>query len=369
MLNAKLINAKSYVIIFSLFAVFLFSYHVIVYTLYTSKVIDVQPPLYVGDLVRLSYQVDSIHLKQAENTLSKKHLEAGEYNSQKIDVLTIGDSFTNGGAGGKNPFYQDYISSINNYTVLNIRSLKLAGGRAPNTLLALEQSGILDEINPKIIILSIGSRDLVRRLAHNLNWEQNINKTDIYNEMSDMLPYDLSTYQLKNVSIVNTANFKFPFYSIAYKFNPCLKSVCKLPLSKPMFSVKDNQNILVYKQTIKDLDMNSRENISLANENLNRIYDILEKKGIKLYFMPAVSKYDLYSTFIKDNPFPQDNLFSILEELPKKYTLINTKKILFPLLERGEQDIFYADDTHWSYTASKEIISNIDFSSTDIKRK
>ena len=367
MFKTNKITTKSYVIIFSLFAFIIFIYHFSVYTLYTSKVLNVQEPLYVGDLVRLSYQVDFIDLKQTENTLQKKHIEAGEYKSQRVDILTIGDSFSNGGGGGKNAFYQDYISSIYNYNVLNIRSLASAGGRAPNSLLALEQSGILDEIKPKIIILSLGSRDIVRRLSNKLNFEQDISKNTILNEMKTMLPHELSKYQSKNISIVNTANFKLPFYTLAYKFRPCIKSVCKLPINKELFSINDKNHILVYKQTIKDLHMNTKENIIKVNNNLNKISKLLAKKGIKFIFMPAVSKYDLYSKFIKDNPFPKDILFEILKSLPKDYILINTKKILSSLLENGEKDIFYADDTHWSYKASKEIIEKTNF--IDIKKK
>ncbi len=361
MFKEKPIQTKSYATFFSLFALIIFIYHVSIYFLYTSKVLDVAPPFYVGDLVRQCYQVDSIDLKQEQNKLQKLHFEASSYHGQKIDVLTIGDSFSNGGAAGLNPYYQDYIATQNNYNVLNIRALNLSDGNVPNTLLALEQSGVLDEIQPKIVLLSIGSRAFVRRFSNSLTWKKKINKKDIYDEMKKMHPRDLAAQQLKNVSIVNTANFKLPFYSLSYRFKPCIKSVCKFELQDSMFSVKADKTILIYKQTLKDLHMNTQENISKANDNLNHLATLLQAKGIKLYFMPAVSKYDLYYDYIRENKYPKDKLFSILESLDKKYTLINTKKILSPLLKSGEKDIFYADDTHWSYKASKEIFFKTSF--------
>jgi hypothetical protein len=331
------------------------------YTFLTSKVIGVQAPMYVGDLVRLSYQVDFIDLKKAENTLKKQHLEGAEYQGQMIDVLTIGDSFSNGGGGGKNAFYQDYIANINNFNVLNIRALSQAGGDVPNSLLALEQSGVLDIIKPKIVLLSIGSRAFVRHFSKDLAWDQNVSSQEILKEISLMKPRDLSAHQLKNVSIVNTANFKLPFYSIGYEFKPCLKSVCKMNLDKSLFSVKADNEILFYKQTLKDLPSNTPANIKKANDNLNKLAILLKKKGIRLFFMPAVSKYDLYYDYIKNNTYSRDNLFNILEPLKKEYNVINTKAILSPLIKNGEKDIFYADDTHWSYKASKEIFTKVHF--------
>lgn len=363
MFKTNAIASKFYVYIFFIFTALLFAYHVLVYNFFTYKVIAVQEPMYVGDLVRLSYQIDSIELKKAENTLPKQHLEGADYTGQKIDVLTIGDSFSNGGASGKNAFYQDYIASINDFNVLNInvRRLSVSDNDVSTTFLALYNSGVLDEIKPRIVLLSVGSRDLVDRFGKELNWDINPNPQMIREEIKEMKPRDLAAHQLKDVSIVNSANFKLPYYSIAFKFKLCMKKVCKFPLKESMFSVIADKEILIYKDTVKDVRLNTPPNIEKANENLNRIAKILKQKGISLYFMPAVSKYDLYSSFIENNPYPEDALFGLLKPLKKEYTLINTKEILLPLLLQGEKDVFHADDTHWSWKASKAIFTNTQF--------
>lgn len=72
--------------------------------------------------------------------------------------------------------------------------------------------------------------------------------------------------------------------------------------------------------------------------------------------MATTDKYDLYYDFIVDNPYPKNYLFDLLRETPKEYYFVDTKTILLEALKRGEKDIYYADDTHWSYRAS-EIIS------------
>ena len=361
MFKINAIQTRSYVLIFSIFITILFIYHLLVYTFFSSKIIAVQEPMYIGDLARLSYQVDSIKLRGFKFTLDKQHLEGSEYKGQKIDVLTIGDSFSNGGGAGKNAYYQDYIATINDFNVLNIKRLSFAGKGVPDTFLALYNSGVLDQIKPRIVLLSIGSRDLVSRFGVELDWDHTSNSQAIVKEMKNMKPLDLSAQQLKDIPIVNTANFKLPFYSIGYMFNPCIKGVCKFPLKKSMFTVKADKEILIYKKTFMDLLWSTSEHIANANKNLNRIAIMLKEKGIKMYFMPAVTKYDLYSDFIENNPYPQDPLFDLLKPLKKEYTLINTKEILVPLLKNGEKDVFYADDTHWSYKAAEAIFTETKF--------
>lgn len=362
MFKIKALKTRSYVTIFSIFAGVLFLYHLFVFTFFTSRVIAVEPPLYVGDLVRLSYQTDFIKLKESENTLPKQHLEGAEYQGQKIDVLTIGDSFSNGGGGGLNAYYQDHIASINDFTVLNIKRLPFAGKGIANTFFALYNSGAIDQVKPRIVLLSMGSRDLVSRFAKDLDWEYKPKTQDILNEIRKMKPMELSAYQVKNIPVVNSANFKLPYYTLGYKFTPCMKIVCRFPLKKSLFTVEAKKEILVYRKSLKSPYTSTPENIAKVNANLNRIAKMLKEKGIKLYFMPAVSKYDLYSDFIEDNPYHTDPLFPMLAALKKEYTLINTKEILLPLLKEGEKDVYHADDTHWSSKASEEIFRQIKFS-------
>jgi hypothetical protein len=47
--------------------------------------------------------------------------------------------------------------------------------------------------------------------------------------------------------------------------------------------------------------------------------------------------------------------------LPKEYLLIDTKAILAKAIEEGELDLFYQDDTHWTWKASQRIFSAVRF--------
>ena len=96
-------------------------YHSIVWAGWTSKIFDRQDGLYVGDLGRMSYQVNSLVPRALVYTLPKKHLGSGEWRGQKVHMLTLGDSFSNADTGGENPYYQDYLASYYDLTILKDR--------------------------------------------------------------------------------------------------------------------------------------------------------------------------------------------------------------------------------------------------------
>lgn len=102
-------------------------------------------------------------------------------------------------------------------------------------------------------------------------------------------------------------------------------------------------------------------NVRSWNDSLNTLAERLAGKGIRLCFMPTVDKYTLYSDYLVRKPFPQSTFFEDLRKLPKHYTLIDTKAILAAEVAKGEKDVFYADDTHWSWKASRLIFDAVRF--------
>jgi hypothetical protein len=105
------------------------------------------------------------------------------------------------------------------------------------------------------------------------------------------------------------------------------------------------------------------------NDNLNRLADRLAPKGIQLVFMPVVDKYDLYYEHILDNLYPRNQFFNLLRPLPKRYRFIDTKAILADGVRMGDKDIFYVDDTHWTWKASSKIFGTERFSSASANSK
>jgi hypothetical protein len=165
------------------------------------------------------------------------------------------------------------------------------------------------------------------------------------------------------VTFVNEGNFKFLLNSLFYKVSDRAffsKTIVR-ELSAPFFTSKDQRKLLFYRDDITKIPLSTPQLVSLLNDNLNTVADLLRKKGIQFYFMPCVDKYNLYSDFIVDNPYPRSTFFEELRKLQKRYTLIDTKAMLLPGLVKGEQDVYYPDDTHWSWKASEKIFSEIRF--------
>lgn len=77
--------------------------------------------------------------------------------------------------------------------------------------------------------------------------------------------------------------------------------------------------------------------------------------------MPAVDKYNLYRDYIISNEYKESIFFEELEKLQKDYIFINTKSILKQKLNAGEKDLYYVDDTHWSFKASDTVINDKSF--------
>lgn len=341
---------KKFTYITLLVMILFLSFHYLVWNIFTYKILDPKPYT-IGDLARISYQLDSIHNRIDKADLSKTHITYKDLNN-KIDVITIGDSFSNGAAGGKNSYYQDYISNTYNLNVMNISNLD-AKYSFIETINALINNGWIQKINPKIIIIETVGRKFYEHYARDQDLEIKLGNNfeeKLYNQKwRDDIPIP---------SIINTANYKVLLYSLLYKFKINAKdSVYKFDLTKDLFSVKNKNSLLIYEEDIKNLEYFTDSNIDKINNNFNYLDNRLKNIGIKLFVMPAVDKYDLYYPLIKDNYFNENKLFEYLRSVDKNYYLIDTKEILQEALLKNEIDIFYADDTHWSYKAS-EIIAN-----------
>ncbi|MFZ2969236.1 MAG: hypothetical protein WA080_09320 [Sulfuricurvum sp.] len=334
--------------VFSIFVI----YHALVWSCMTSKFFDASP-YYIGDLGRMSYQVDLLFPRIEEHTLPKKHWEAIPHQSDPIDVITIGDSFSNGMGLGKNPYYQDYLATRWNVNVLNIQNLDDSFSYI-DTIYYLKNHGWLSNHHPKAILIE----SVEREVLHHIPSKQPV-MTLTKKALDNRLVTKNFTTTFPTVTMVNTANYKAPYYTIGYHFSDhAQKEVYKLELNQNFFTSKDRNHLLVYHDDLEYSDQFTVAAVHNLNTQLNTLADILQKEGIKLIFMPCVDKYDLYYNHVKNKQkYPQNRFFSLLRQEPKRYLFVDTKALLTPLLKNRVQDLYYADDTHWSYKAS-QVISN-----------
>lgn len=350
-------NYRIFSKIFLILLIIFLSFHLVIWNLYTKHIFS--PNHNVGDLGRMSYIIDSLFPRNSVITINRKHMKFNDYNGGEIDLITIGDSFSNSGGGGKNTYYQDYISSLYNLKVLNIPNL-FGVNNYVETISLLNNIGFLKEKKVKYILIESVQRDSINMFSKNLNFELTTKKNvlqELKNKKNIFAPKD------RDIQIINNLNLNAFSYNVLYNFDDnAFFSKCYIAdLKKDLFSSKNKDKLLFFKNDLKNISLETKENLIKLNDNLNILSKKLSKNNIKLYYMPAIDKYNLYSKFIINNKYPKSKYFELLRELPKKYKLVDTKKILLEELENNKKDIFYSDDTHWSYKASSVIINNIEF--------
>ncbi|WP_298753347.1 hypothetical protein [uncultured Arcobacter sp.] len=337
-------------------------FHITTYFVYTSVVYpNPDDNKYIGDLGRTSYMVDILHERPInKQTFTKSYIDFKDYNGGKVDLVTIGDSFSQGMGFGLNRFYQDYIVNEYNLKVLNIQQLSGTDNYI-ETIVLLANSNYLKTIGVKYILIESVQREALERLTKRVNFfkiSKNENFTSLINNQKEI--YNINSLSENKITMINNLNFNALKYNLKYFFSGygSFGSFYREKLNQKFFTAKSSSDIMFYADDINKLSLENVENIKLLNYNLNRLSDILEKQNIKLIFMPAVDKYNLYRKYIINQEYPKSLFFEDLRSLSKKYYFIDTKEILEKELKKGVIDLFYSDDTHWSYKASEIIIQD-----------
>lgn len=280
----------------------------------------------------------------------QKYFFDGSFIKSNFDVITIGDSFSQ----QKKIGYQNYLGKISNKKIMNLKRYNNGMDEPEQTAFLLLNSGYFDIVKPKYLIVESVGREFLNR-GTNIDVEKKDDLEKILNYYKELKQ---STNEKK--SLFDIGNLKFIINPLLYKLNDraFMSVVYKKKLLKNLFTVKNNE-LYFYIDDIKNLKYQKNENFEKTNKNLNLLSQKLKEKGITLVVMPAVDKYDLYQDYIIANNFPKNTLFENYELLDKEYLFINTKKILLTEIIKGEKDVFYANDTHWSHKASEKIAQNI----------
>jgi hypothetical protein len=317
-----------------------------------------------GDLARLGYVSGLKKVRTTYNDLPEQHQEMKDYGGGKVDMITIGDSFSIGGGEGRNKYYQDYIATLSNMKVLNIPTYKfeimVMGAMPVSTLVALYHAGWLDRIKPRYVLIESVERYTIQRLVTHFDLNIKVPPEELehyYRTVSFGGPLN------QDITFINEGNFKFLYYSFMYNFSEHAfrRLVVKTRLNRPMFTGNKGDVLLFHGDDVQQSPLATRQNVRTANDNLNILARLLRQKGITLVFMPVVDKINLYRPFMKNDIYPRSIFFEELRTLPKEYMLIDTKAILSKAIEEGELDLFHQDDTHWTWKASQRIFSSVRF--------
>ena len=331
---------------------------------WTREITD--PRRNAGDLLRIGYILGHVAPRQNIDDLPRRHIRASEYRKQPVDMVTVGDSYSMGGGGGRNSHYQDYIASLQGLTVLNAPvtgTFGIAGGYAPVLALSrLINSGYLDIIKPKYVLLESGERYAIQRLTSEFTMQVTATIEEIEHTFGKQRADDK---QAKNsffdLHFINDGNFKFIGNNLQYLFSDrALGSMVIISkLNRRFFSSGQGDKLIFHSEDAKNTRYSTPAGVAEANQNLNRLAAVLKTKGITLVFMPIVNKLNLYEPYLQKQRYPRSIFFEEVRKLPKEYLLIDTKDILSRALDKGELDIYHSDDSHWTWKASQAIFSAV----------
>lgn len=84
--------------------------------------------------------------------------------------------------------------------------------------------------------------------------------------------------------------------------------------------------------------------VEQAYRNLYSLHEFADAKGIRLIYLVAADKYDVYEPFITEE-HPRN---PTLDSLPKEEWVVNSKSILQAAAYDGIKDVYYINNTHWS---------------------
>jgi len=335
----------------------------LIWTLFTKDLVMAQSQ--ARDLVRLSYLVKIAQERKTWVDLPNRHVERGEFKGGRVDMVTVGDSFSVGAGGGRNNYYQDYIATINDFVVLNIPPVtdkKRIGLLTPvNTLALLYNSGWLDRIKPRYVLLESAERYIPERFINEFGFDDNMPLDRLMSLFAERDAVKPDT-KGEDHTFINTGNVKFIYFNMKDLFpvKRINNKIYKMTLKRDVFSGTYGDRLYYSFEENSYRHYFTKDSIRKVNDNLNLIAEKLADKNIKLVFMPIVDRSNLYHEFAKAPPKPSI-FFEELRPLPKQYQLIDTKDILLQEVRRGEKDIFYIDDTHWSWKAPEKIFSSIRF--------
>jgi len=339
-------------------------YNGVVWNLFTRSLLTRHEGTFTGDLARIGYLSSYAHPRQNRSDLPRRHLEVSGYQGERVDVVTVGDSFSQGGGNGPNRYYQDFLSTIHQVEVLNVSYYPGAENLMEQVAILLN-SGFLDQINPRYLILEIAERNCFR-FAGAIDFAASAPVEavwDAYGRETATEEKEGRGGDLPQVGFFNSGNLKWLLYNALYPFsdNAFFAKVYRVPLKTRLFSGSKGNWLLYSSKDISNLRRYDEGTLARVNENVNRLAALLRERGVELYFMPVVDKSNLYRPFVQGERYPESHFFDTFRNFSKDYRLIDTKEILQQELEKGEQDVYYIDDTHWSSKASSAISRAISF--------
>ncbi len=301
-------------------------------------------PQATGDLGRLSFiEIGEaydrlIEQEELKETFFKTITETEDLRDIHVDVLTIGDSFSQQRHAG----YQNYMPQTG-LTVANTR--RSLYDNPIQYAWNLLDAGVVDSTNIDVMVVEVGERDFPLRI--------NSFRTDKVEIAEPYSPDDdeaENVFDIRQWSLLRTRDF------LMYRFAG-RDPVYKAELDRDFFSSNEPRRLYFYYADVAN-GLGIEEGIKpKVKEVFSLLTQKAQERGLKLILMLPVDKYDLYQDYIVDNPYDHPKRINeevrvLLGDIPE---VMLCKYTLQPLLESGEKDVFLFNNSHWSYKGSQAV--------------
>ena len=306
-------------------------------------------PNATGDLAVIGHMpLDKTHILYPDkhNTLpllSEEIYDTAQISGKFHRVLVIGDSFSQ----RENNSFHNYLAH-DGYSVANVTPANLNFWNPIQCAYELMKFGIIDSTSCRTLIVQSGERYLPSRLKQ-FNPHSHSTTAKI---KSRPVPTDTvkEPYHVKN-PLIKTRDLIFCRLGI----NTPVK---KATLTRDLFTCDNPRQLLFFNEDIT-YEM-SMPNTAETRDKMETLKAMAAKRGVNLIFLLAPDKYDLYQSFIADNPYPRKTVNEDFRRIvgPDPHFVIG-KEFLLPLLNAGVKDVFIMDDTHWSCVTAEYVAGAI----------
>ncbi len=256
---------------------------------------------------------------------------------KKYKTVTIGDSFSQQAVFG----YQNYLSVLVKSDILSYSPTDIMYP-PEQTAIKLLNSGCFSSIETKIVVVESVGRSFVERLK-NLDFNLKFDLTSKASQNTKIKPPKTITLLEKTCS----------WLRLSIDFQSSIK---KGDLNAVYFNHQKYGNKLFFYADDLKFSSLSKNDIQTAKSNLIKLQKLFEAKGIKFIYIIAADKYDVYQSFIVNNKYPENKLLENFDSIP---FVLNSKKILLPMVQNGVKDVYMINDSHWSYKASEAVAKEL----------
>lgn len=251
------------------------------------------------------------------------------------DIVTFGDSFSQQGING----FQNYLAHRRNRRITNVVADLSKTSPAQMAIYMLE-SGLLDN-KAEFLVLEIVERHVIGGWS-SLKYDEDIKELPIGE--GDGNPRD--TDKLSWLGRLFKQGKDWMKIGLGFASNP----IHRVGLSKACFGMPQKENMLYFYDEDLMLTEVTDQQMKCFTDNLLKLDQLCKSKNIKLIFCIVPDKYEVYQHLTDHSIYPEKKLgVQISNATDTLDFVVNPRIGIIKKIDAGEKDVYFPNDTHWSY--------------------